>query len=119
MTEVLASVKQEDCGQNVSSGSILMRVREAVNVNSPQQHPCVEGPETRLHFSVKQVVIERSKDFVLKVVIGVPRIQAGRIAGVHEGNIYAVMPLNSSFVTFWMAQDTSDALTRTKVNLLS
>lgn len=94
MTEVLASAIREGYGQDISWRSTLMRVRESVNVNFPEQHPCVEGPESRLHFSVKQVDIERSKDVVLKIVNGLPRIQAGRIAGVHEGNIYAVMPLN-------------------------
>ncbi|KAG9569651.1 hypothetical protein KCU71_g2205, partial [Aureobasidium melanogenum] len=110
MTEVLASAIQEGYGQNVSWRTTLMRVREAVNVNFPQQHPCVEGPEARLHFSVKRVDIERSKDFVLKVVNGVPRIEAGRIAGVHEGNIYAVIPLNPSSGS--TAEKIADAVVR-------
>jgi hypothetical protein len=110
MTEALASAIQEGRGQDVSWRSTLMRVRQSVNIRFPQQHPCVEGPETRFHFSVKQVDIERSRDFVLQVVRGVPTIQAGRIAGLHEGNIYAVMPLNASCSS--TAQKIADATVR-------
>jgi hypothetical protein len=95
MTEILASAIREGYGQDVSWRTTLMRVRESVNVNFPQQHPCAEGPDTRLHFSIEQLDPNRTRDFVLKVDSGGPTLQAGRIAGVHRGNTYAIMPLGS------------------------
>jgi hypothetical protein len=95
MTEILTSAIREGYGQEVSWRTTLMRVRESVNVNFPQQHPCAEGPDTRLHFSTKQLDPSRTRDFVLKVEAGRPVLRAGRIAGVHKGNTYAIMPLDS------------------------
>jgi len=95
MTEILASAIREEYGRDVSWRMTLMRVRESVNVNFPQQHPCAEGPDTRLHFSIKQLDPSRTRNFVLKVEAGRPILRAGRVAGVHRGNTYAIMPLGS------------------------
>lgn len=95
MTEILASAIREGYRQDVSWRTTLMRVRESVNVNFPQQHPRTEGPDTRLHFSIKQLDPSSTRNFVLKVEAGRPILRAGRIAGVHRGDTYAIIPLGS------------------------
>jgi hypothetical protein len=95
MTEILASAIREGYGQNVSWRTTLIRVRESVNVNFPQQHPCAEGPDTRLHFLIEQLHPSRTRNFVLEVEADRPILRAGRIVGVYRGNKYAIMPLDS------------------------
>jgi hypothetical protein len=72
-----------------------LRVRELVNVMFPRQHPQVEGPATRLHFSMKEM---SSQVLLLKVEDDTPVIQAGAVAGIAKGNRYSVAPLKASRV---------------------
>lgn len=89
MTEALALAMHEADGREVSWRTTLFRVCQLVNVEFPEQHPQAEGPETRLHFSLKEL---SSGALPLTQKNGVAIIQAGRVAGVREGNLYAVMP---------------------------
>jgi hypothetical protein len=89
MTEALVSAISE---RSIPWRTTLLRVSELVNVRFPYQHPQVEGPSNRLHFSVCESItgvfhIRNENDSVV--------IQAGRISGVHEGNVYSVMPFGT------------------------
>jgi Caspase domain len=92
MTEALARALEEAAGHEVTWRTTLLRVAEMVNLQFPQQHPRVEGPDTRVHFSLRQLVrgahpIRMEGDAVV--------IQAGRVAGIRDDSIYAVMPFGS------------------------
>ncbi|KAK8255726.1 caspase domain-containing protein [Phyllosticta capitalensis] len=93
-TQALAKVLQEawENRNQCSWRTTLLRVREVVNLDFPLQNPNVEGLDTRLLFSLAEV--ERSA-LVLHDVRGSGVLQAGRVSGVHEGNVYALMPLGS------------------------
>ncbi|KAK8244645.1 caspase domain-containing protein [Phyllosticta capitalensis] len=93
-TEALAKVLR-DAGKNGNRSSwrtTLLRVREEVNIDFPLQNPNVEGLDTRLLFSLKEV--ERNA-LVLKPDEEEGILQAGRVSGVREGNVYALMPLGA------------------------
>ncbi|KAH0038009.1 hypothetical protein KCU78_g1561, partial [Aureobasidium melanogenum] len=95
MTEILASAIGEGYGQNVSWRTTLMRVRKSVSVNFPQQHPCAEGPNTRLHFSTKQLDPSRTRNFVLKVEASRPTLRAGR----------GVLSVPAKAVVYWRSME--------------
>lgn len=98
LTRVLAKALQEawentkESGQLVSWRTILLRVREIVNVDFPQQNPYVDGPHTRVFFSLDETV---TGALVLKPYGEDGIILAGRVSGVREGNVYALMPLGA------------------------
>ncbi|KAL6228869.1 hypothetical protein BDW75DRAFT_246245 [Aspergillus navahoensis] len=74
----------------------MHRVQELVNVSFPQQHPRVEGPHTRFLFSLEH---RDSGAFLIKQETNdKATIQAGRVAGVREKDIYAVMLPGSEHV---------------------
>jgi hypothetical protein len=89
MTEALACAISESRGFRIPWRTTLLRVSELVNVRFPYQHPQVEGPGNRLHFSVHE---SNSGAFHIRNENDGVAIQAGRISGVHEGNVYSVMP---------------------------
>ncbi|KAH6708989.1 caspase domain-containing protein, partial [Leptodontidium sp. MPI-SDFR-AT-0119] len=93
-TEALAAAIKEAEGKDVSWRTLLGRVCEQVNSIFPSQHPQVEGPDTRTMFFMRSAdsqgqLIKMEDDGVHAT------IQAGRIAGVQEGNVYAVMPFGA------------------------
>jgi hypothetical protein len=92
MTEALTRAIDEANGHDVSWRITLFRVRELVNAEFSQQHPQIEGPDTRLHFSLQQMI---HGVLLLKMEDDIAIIQAGRVAGVREGNTYAIMPFGS------------------------
>jgi hypothetical protein len=96
LTEALVRAISEADGQDVSWRTTMLRVQELVNVNFPQQHPRAEGPYSRFLFSLdgrdSRALVIRKEDERNG------RIQAGRIAGVREKNIYAVMPSGSEHI---------------------
>lgn len=95
LTEALACAISEANGRDVSWRTTLLRIREVVNAEFPQQSPHVEGPDTRILFSVKEAI---SGSLAITVEDGVAIIQAGRVAGVRERNVYTIMPAGSEQV---------------------
>jgi hypothetical protein len=95
LTEALVWALEEADGNDATWRSTALRVRELVNVMFPGQHPQVEGPATRLHFSMKEM---SSQVLLLKVEDDTPVIQAGAVAGIAKGNRYSVAPLKASRV---------------------
>jgi hypothetical protein len=88
-TEALVRVLEEGEDDNVTWKTTMHRIQELVNVSFPQQHPRVEGPNTRFLFSLEH---HDSGAFLIKQEArDKATIQAGRVAGVREQNIYAVM----------------------------
>lgn len=93
LTEALVRAMNEKGDQDVSWRTLLIRVNELVHIEFPQQHPQVEGPGTRGCFSM----ISKSSDAILITTEGENTvIQAGRVVGVREGNVYGVMPFGSA-----------------------
>ncbi|KAL5090695.1 hypothetical protein Trisim1_004004 [Trichoderma cf. simile WF8] len=78
----------------VSWKNVLMRVREQVNCEFPNQHPQAEGPYERLIFS--EHVKETSALPVVEEEDGEVVITAGRVAGIRERNTYVLMPHGST-----------------------
>ncbi|KAK3317362.1 caspase domain-containing protein [Cercophora scortea] len=92
MTEALCRALQESREQEVSWRTTMIRVSELVGLEFPEQHPQVEGPSTRLQFSLEHA---SSGALAIQVHDGIGLIQAGRVAGVRVGNVYSVMPFGT------------------------
>jgi hypothetical protein len=98
MTQALAKALREawgdgnDSSEPVSWRTMLLRVREVVNSEFPQQNPHAEGPDTHLLFSLETIV---TGALVLRLEEGVAIIQAGRVSGVRKDNVYALMPFGA------------------------
>ncbi|KAK7446454.1 hypothetical protein CaCOL14_010863 [Colletotrichum acutatum] len=88
--------ESDNGGNQVSWQKIMMRVREQVNIRFPQQNPFVEGPLRRMLFSVEE---SETNGFVLAPEGSLGTLKAGRVSGVREGNVYALMPLGSERIT--------------------
>lgn len=93
-TEALSKALREAWqeGNHCSWRTMLLRVREEVNIDFPLQNPNVEGLDTRLLFSLTEV---RRNAIVLHPDGDEGLLQAGRVSGVREGNVYALMPLGA------------------------
>lgn len=94
-TEALATAIERAFGQQLSWRTLLLGVCEFVNREFPQQHPRVEGPDTHILFSKDQI---KSGALPIRwedddVILG-----GGRVAGVHEGSVYDIMPFGSELV---------------------
>jgi hypothetical protein len=81
-----------DGGVGVSWRTILLRVAELVNVRFPYQHPEVAGPADRVLFQVREVTEGAFNIRSEGGDAGLAVIQAGRVLGVREGNVYTVIP---------------------------
>lgn len=90
LTEALATAMDKVIGQRLSWRTLLLGVCEFVNRQFPQQHPRAEGPETRILFSKDHIA---SGALLVKLEDGNVILQGGRVAGVHEGNVYDIVPL--------------------------
>jgi len=88
MTEALIHAISESRYSPIPWRTTLLRVSELVNVRFPYQHPHVDGPANRLHFSLQESI---TGAFHIRNEIDGVAIQAGRVSGVHDGNIYSVM----------------------------
>ncbi|KAI8296388.1 hypothetical protein K4K59_004021 [Colletotrichum sp. SAR11_240] len=93
MTRELARALREawevkDGTNQVSWQKILLRVSELVNINFPRQNPYVEGPHRRMLFSLEE---SDTNAIVLQSDGQQGILKAGRISGVREGNVYALM----------------------------
>jgi hypothetical protein len=93
MTDALVRAMEETKGQDISWRTLLIRVRELVQVEFPQQHPRAEGPDTRVCFELTQ---KSSEAFFITIEEEIAVLQAGRVAGVREGNKYIIMPFGST-----------------------
>ncbi|KAG4252878.1 hypothetical protein FPRO03_08327 [Fusarium proliferatum] len=84
----------EKTGESISWRTMMVRVSEMVNAQFPQQHPHVEGPDKRLLFSLEESVLNA---LLLRVDenSGLNILQAGRLSGVREGNVYGLWPLEA------------------------
>jgi hypothetical protein len=92
MTEAFVQALRESKGQEVSWRTTLVRVRELLGVRFPQQHPHVEGPYSRLHFSLR--TIEESS-LQVRRVDNIAYIMGGRLREVYEGHIYSIQRTGS------------------------
>lgn len=90
-TSALAQVLGEAHSHRIPWRTSILRVQDLVQTQFPFQHPRVEGPHTRLHFSLEEAI---SDGIHLKIENGRPVLQAGRVAYVSEGDIYAVTCLD-------------------------
>ncbi|KAF3764028.1 hypothetical protein M406DRAFT_262986 [Cryphonectria parasitica EP155] len=97
MTEALERVLSESNGIMTTWGAIMLRVAEAVNIQFPRQHPRVEGPGDRLHFSL-QTRPYGDGEFRLQkdTKTGEVAIQAGYVSRVYEHDIYTIVHLEDS-----------------------
>ncbi|KAJ5160581.1 Peptidase C14 caspase catalytic [Penicillium canariense] len=96
LTEALVRVIEETKDDHISWKTVMFRVQELVNISFAQQHPRVEGPQTRFLFALDHresgaILITEERDKTAK-------IKCGRVAGVREKNIYAIMPPGSEKV---------------------
>lgn len=107
LTEALASAMDKAIGQQLSWRTLLLGVCEFVNREFPQQHPRAEGPETRILFLTEHMT---SGALLVKLEDGDVILQGGRVAGVHEGSVYDIMPLGFE----WADKETRVAEVRVK-----
>ncbi|KJK67836.1 Caspase domain protein [Aspergillus parasiticus SU-1] len=91
LTDALAKAMAETDGIDVSWRTTLVRVCQLVNTRHQWQHPQVEGPDTRAHFSLQHV---KSGALYVKIENGKAMIDAGSVVGVRKGNVYTVVPFN-------------------------
>jgi Caspase domain len=95
-TEALASVLDVAWGKKISWRTALLQVCELVNVAFPAQHPQLEGPDSRIMFSMGHA---NPKVQLAKMMDSHVVIQGGRIAGVRKDNVYAIMPFGAEVVS--------------------
>jgi len=88
MTEALVLAISESRSSDISWRMTMLRVKELVNIRFSYQHPRAEGPVNRHHFSLQESV---SGAFHIRNEANGAVIQAGRVSGVNQGNIYSVM----------------------------
>ncbi|KAK2051830.1 hypothetical protein LY76DRAFT_688178 [Colletotrichum caudatum] len=88
-----ASKSGNEVDSLVSWRTTLQRVREVVNIDFPQQNPHVDGPETRLLFSLEETAT--SALVLHRCFEGEGILKAGRVSGVRQGNVYTLMPLGA------------------------
>ncbi|KAK4085603.1 uncharacterized protein Triagg1_593 [Trichoderma aggressivum f. europaeum] len=89
MTRLLTQTLHEAKGRGLSWRTVMSRVRELTASEIIIQHPAAEGPSTRILFSKDE---SDSKSHVIKIIGGQPVIEAGRVAGARECNVYDIMP---------------------------
>lgn len=94
LAETLRQVSKGGSEGLVSWRTALERVREVVKIDFPLQTPQVQGPERRLLFSLRQEAATTA--FVVHVdADGEGILEAGKVSGVREGNVYTLMPLGA------------------------
>lgn len=91
LTDALTRAIAETEGLDTSWRTILLRVRHLVNTRHSLQHPQVEGPDTRIQFSLRHTT---SGALCLKVIDEQAMLQAGSLLGVKKGNVYIIVPFD-------------------------
>ncbi|KAF4979103.1 hypothetical protein FDECE_18114 [Fusarium decemcellulare] len=89
-TKCLVIALREARGQEVAWCTTIGRVRELMSSVFPSQRPDISGPDSRLLFSTNIIHVDHHTVFMHGEQC---IIRAGRAAGVREGNVYLVMPL--------------------------
>ncbi|KAJ5089541.1 hypothetical protein N7532_008225 [Penicillium argentinense] len=109
LSDALIRVLGEAKGHSnsVSWRTTVLRVRELVNAKFPLQRPQVEGPATRCHFSLKEMGSD-ALHLKMEGDDGLAVIQAGKVAGVREGNVYHVVPFDAATTTTKDSDDQAD-----------
>lgn len=91
-TAALSHILSETHSRRLPWRTSILRVQDLVQAQFPFQHSRAEGPHTRIHFSLEEAT---SDAIHLKVESGQPVLQAGRVAHVSEGDMYAVTCLDN------------------------
>ena len=94
MTRALAKVLEESTGQDIPWRTTMARVRDLVRLRFSSQHPHVEGPYSRLPFSLR--ILEDSAALPVSQSGRSVFIMAGKLRGVFEDNIYSILPYGST-----------------------
>jgi hypothetical protein len=93
LTEALIDVVSEIGRAPISWRAIAAAVRTRVQHRFPSQRPDVEGPIRRLMFEVTEH--DDTGAAAIRAVEGGFELSMGRLHGVTEGDVYAVMPVGS------------------------
>lgn len=90
LTQVLAEILDDAYRKDISWQSISLRLRDRMALTMQKQHPEIAGPVARLLFSLE----ERQASFhmVKFSSAGPPALQAGRLHGVEEDDVFALLP---------------------------
>ncbi|KAF4535053.1 Caspase domain-containing hypothetical protein [Lasiodiplodia theobromae] len=108
-TKSLAAAISEDSARvdeqaTASWNTAMQRVRELVTSEFCGQHPQVEGPSLRGMFSTE---LFSENTFLVKEEDGEAIIQAGRVAGVKEDNVYHIPGLRGEITTATVRKTTA------------
>lgn len=90
LTQVLVQILTDALQSEISWQSVSLRLREKMALTMPQQHSDIAGPVARLLFSLNER--QASMHSVKFHANEPPRLQAGRLHGVCEGDVYALLP---------------------------
>lgn len=94
MTRALAKVLEESTGQDIPWRTTMVRVRDLVRLQFSSQHPHVEGPYSRLPFSLR--MLEDNAALPVSQNGRSVFIMAGKLRGVYEDNVYSILPYGSA-----------------------
>ena len=92
LTEALLLAMREAGDRTLPWRTLILRVKELVNVRFPRQHPQVDGRQNRIPLSLTEV---DSTELLIKLENDIPKIQAGHVGGVFKGSIYSIMPFGT------------------------
>ncbi|PYI04099.1 hypothetical protein BO78DRAFT_373860 [Aspergillus sclerotiicarbonarius CBS 121057] len=95
LTEALTKAMMETDTIEMSWRTVLLRIRHLVNTRHNWQHPQVEGPDTRIQFSLQHI---KSGALCLKIADNRATLHAGSVLGVKKGNIYTIVPFEAEEV---------------------
>jgi hypothetical protein len=90
LTQVLVEILTDALQRDISWQSVSLRLRDKMALTMPEQHPDIAGPVARLLFSLDER--QASMHLVKFHQYGPPVLQAGRLHGVEEGDVYALLP---------------------------
>ncbi|KAB8207622.1 caspase domain-containing protein [Aspergillus parasiticus] len=93
LTQVLVMILTDALEGEISWRSVSIRLRDQMALTMPEQHPDIAVPVGRLLFSLDERHVS-----IYRVEFhphGPPMLQAGRLHGVEEGDVYALLPYGS------------------------
>jgi len=96
-TKALLEALNERAGRRVSSGALMLQVRELVMQRKAEQRPDVEGPQRRLLFELEQVPDEQPLSLFFRE--GEAFLRGGTLLGAVPGARFGVMPAGSERYT--------------------
>jgi len=89
LTQVLVKILRDALQSDISWQSVSLCLRDKMALTMPEQHPDIAGPVARLLFSLDER--QASMHLVKFYPYGPPMLQAGRLHGVEEGNVCALL----------------------------